>query len=125
MTKNDAGKKLFCSFCGKTYEEVDMLVAGPSSYICDRCIETCVDILNGEYIDEEGLVYTREYDLPKPAEIKEILDQYIIGQERAKKNLSVAVYNHYKRIGASRINPDVELQKSNILLLGRCRNSEK
>jgi len=100
-----------CSFCGKAVEEVKKLVAGPDVYICDECIELCVDILQEE--SEETKLLT---GIPKPKEIKAFLDQYVIGQEHAKKVLSVAVFNHYQRINHK--NPDVELQKSNILLLG-------
>ena len=104
-----------CSFCGKTQEQVRKLVAGPGVYICDECIELCNEIIEEE-IGEEGdfsLV-----DLPKPQELKQALDQYVIDQEDAKKILSVAVYNHYKRINAAQKIEDVELQKSNIVLIG-------
>lgn len=112
----DDNKQLRCSFCGKPENEVARLVAGPGSvYICDKCVATCNKIVAGDY-DPRG--YQME-DLPKPHEIKEVLDQYVIGQEDAKKILSVAVYNHYKRINhAERADDDVELQKSNILLIG-------
>ncbi|MCI7612424.1 MAG: ATP-dependent Clp protease ATP-binding subunit ClpX [Selenomonadaceae bacterium] len=117
MSFNDNDDKLVCSFCGKPQDMVRKLVAGPGVYICDECIELC-----NEIVDEE----VREQDddgvrgLPKPKEIKKILDQYVIGQEDAKKSLSVAVYNHYKRINADsrKLKKDVELQKSNILMLG-------
>ncbi|MDR1070749.1 MAG: ATP-dependent Clp protease ATP-binding subunit ClpX [Gracilibacteraceae bacterium] len=108
-------KKLKCSFCGKTQEQVKKLVAGPGVYICEECIALC-----NEIVDEE-LQGDREWNLyavPKPREIKEILDQYVIGQEMAKKSLSVAVYNHYKRVNAGAKIDDVELQKSNIVMLG-------
>ena len=115
MAKYDNQKQLKCSFCGKTQDQVKRLVAGPGVYICDECIELCQEIINEEF-EEDIDMGIRE--LPKPKEIKEFLDQYVIGQEKAKKALAVAVYNHYKRIN-SRIKPDdVELQKSNILLLG-------
>ena len=117
MSFNDNDEKLVCSFCGKPQDMVRKLVAGPGVYICDECIELC-----NEIVDEE----VREQDddevrgLPKPKEIKSILDQYVIGQEDAKKSLAVAVYNHYKRINADsrKLKKDVELQKSNILMLG-------
>ncbi len=112
-----------CSFCGKTQEQVNRLIAGPNgTYICDECIEICNEILDEELIrDEEGFGQQETADLEinllKPEEIKAFLDEYVIGQEQAKKVLSVAVYNHYKRILAGPM-PDVELQKSNILMLG-------
>ncbi len=113
---NDA-TNLSCSFCGKTQKEVKKLIAGPTVYICDECIELCNDII-AEEVDRDQSSTTKE-QIPKPHEIKEILDQYVVGQERAKKILSVAVYNHYKRIQEGKSAPDdVELQKSNILLLG-------
>lgn len=113
---NDDKGQLKCSFCGKTQDQVRKLVAGPGVYICDECIELCNEIVEEELGDEE------EYelkDVPKPSEIKAILDSYVIGQERAKKSLAVAVYNHYKRIntGAPK-NDEVELSKSNIMLIG-------
>ncbi|NLA26888.1 MAG: ATP-dependent Clp protease ATP-binding subunit ClpX [Firmicutes bacterium] len=111
----DEKGQLKCSFCGKTQEQVRKLVAGPGVYICDECIELCNEIIEEE-IGEEGdfnLV-----DLPKPQELKEALDQYVIDQEDAKKILSVAVYNHYKRINAAQKVEEVELQKSNIVLIG-------
>jgi len=107
---------LHCSFCGKSQDEVRKLIAGPTVYICDECIELCNEII-AEETEEERLI-SAKVAVPKPAEIKDRLDEYVIGQERAKKILSVAVHNHYKRID-SRINlGDVELQKSNILLVG-------
>lgn len=116
-TKFDDTKQLRCSFCGKTQEQVKRLIAGPSVYICDECIELCSEIieeeLEGAYEEDEAA------DMPKPKEIKAHLDEYVIGQEDAKKALSVAVYNHYKRIHrAPRKKNDTEVQKSNILLLG-------
>ena len=114
MAKSDDKKERRCSFCGKTENEVDTLVSGPGVYICDECIEQCGYILAGEY---DAKKTDNEAGLPKPKEIKEILDQYVIGQEEAKKILSVAVYNHYKRIAYSD-KDDVELQKSNILMVG-------
>ncbi|WP_022853821.1 ATP-dependent Clp protease ATP-binding subunit ClpX [Thermodesulfatator atlanticus] len=114
--KNNKGSDLHCSFCGKSQHEVRKLIAGPAVYICDECIELCNDIIAEEYEREEG-EKTREA-IPKPSEIKAFLDQYVVGQEKAKKILSVAVHNHYKRI-ESKVNLDgVELQKSNILLIG-------
>jgi ATP-dependent Clp protease ATP-binding subunit ClpX len=106
---------LKCSFCGKSQNDVRKLIAGPTVYICDECIELCNDIIAEEWEEEKS----REIrSLPKPAEIKNVLDQYVVGQERAKKILSVAVHNHYKRIESGNDNGDVELQKSNILLIG-------
>jgi ATP-dependent Clp protease ATP-binding subunit ClpX len=112
---SDDKGQLKCSFCGKTQEQVRKLVAGPGVYICDECIELCNEIIEEEIGEETdfGLV-----ELPKPQEIKHVLDQYVIGQEEAKKNLAVAVYNHYKRINAGQKLEDVELQKSNIVLIG-------
>jgi ATP-dependent Clp protease ATP-binding subunit ClpX len=113
---NDKANLLVCSFCGKAQNEVRKLIAGPTVYICDECVELCNDIISEEYDLDDSLEEKRRR-LPKPAEIKKILDEYVIGQERAKKILSVAVYNHYKRV-ESRSSDGVELQKSNILLLG-------
>ena len=113
---NDKANLLVCSFCGKAQNEVRKLIAGPTVYICDECVELCNDIISEEY-ESEGSLEEKRRRLPKPAEIKKTLDDYVIGQERAKKILSVAVYNHYKRIEA-RKGDGVELQKSNILLLG-------
>ena len=111
----DEKGQLKCSFCGKVQEQVKKLIAGPGVYICDECIELCNEIIEEE-LGEENEVEVR--NVPKPVEIKQILDQYVIGQEQAKKALAVAVYNHYKRINSSVKTDDVELQKSNILLLG-------
>lgn len=107
--------QLKCSFCGKTQDQVRKLVAGPGVYICDECIDLCTEIVEEELgtVEEEDLK-----EIPKPKEICEILDDYVIGQDKAKKSLSVAVYNHYKRINSNVKNDDVELAKSNILLLG-------
>jgi ATP-dependent Clp protease ATP-binding subunit ClpX len=119
-TLGDSGKLLFCSFCGKNQNEVRRLIAGPSVYICDECVDLCNDIISEEaqVVDSES----SSDQLPVPTEIKDILDEYVIGQERAKKILSVAVYNHYKRLQVSEMGggdkPDVELGKSNILLIG-------
>ena len=115
MAKYEDKKQLKCSFCGKNQDQVKRLIAGPGVYICDECIDLCSDIIQDEF------EYNVELDttaLPKPNEIKEYLDQYVIGQERAKRALSVAVYNHYKRVKANMLDDDIELQKSNILLLG-------
>ena len=107
---------LRCSFCGKTQDEVKKIIAGPTVYICDECIELCNDIMEEEWQKERAVDLKQE--LLKPVEIKDILDQYVVGQEQAKKVLSVAVHNHYKRINANFNDGDVELQKSNILLIG-------
>ncbi|HAG10899.1 MAG TPA: ATP-dependent Clp protease ATP-binding subunit ClpX [Desulfotomaculum sp.] len=111
---NEKGQ-LKCSFCGKLQDQVKKLVAGPSVYICDECIELCNEIIEEELNEDISLEIG---DIPKPKEIKEFLDQYVIGQEDAKKSLSVAVYNHYKRINLGGKVDDVELQKSNIVILG-------
>lgn len=111
---SDKGQ-LKCSFCGKLQDQVKKLVAGPGVYICDECIELCNEIIEEELSEDLGLELG---DIPKPKEIKDILDQYVIGQEDAKKSLSVAVYNHYKRINLGGKIDDVELQKSNIVMLG-------
>ena len=126
MPKND--DKLKCSFCGKTQDQVKKLIAGPEVYICDECVELCNEILDEEFFeskDKEGSTDTdnlekAEKAIPKPHEIKEYLDQYIVGQDDAKKVLSVAVYNHYKRLkhNKNNENDNVEIQKSNILLVG-------
>ena len=113
--KDDRGGDLVCSFCGKSQDEVKKLIAGPTVYICDECIELCNDIIAEEFEKEEAAKLST---VPKPAEIKEAIDDYVIGQERAKKILSVAVYNHYKRIESRAELEDVEIQKSNILLIG-------
>src|SRR6187455_1424551 len=118
--RHDDGKLLYCSFCGKSQHEVRKLIAGPSVFVCDECVELCNDIIREELEDKAE----RSRDkLPKPQEIKTVLDEYVIGQERAKKTLSVAVYNHYKRLqtrnpGGIKAKDDVELAKSNILLIG-------
>ena len=107
---------LRCSFCGKTQDEVKKIIAGPTVYICDECIDLCNEIMEEEYQNENPA--DLKQDLLKPAEIKEVLDSYVVGQEQSKKVLAVAVHNHYKRISANLENSDVELQKSNILLIG-------
>ena len=113
-------KNVKCSFCGKTQENVRKIVAGPGVYICDECIGICKNIIEEDnYEDEEGTYSMGDTEeLPNPAQIKKILDEYVIGQEEAKKTLSVAVYNHYKRINNEEEANDVEIQKSNVLLLG-------
>ena len=113
--KGDDGKLLYCSFCGKSQHEVRKLIAGPSVFVCDECVELCNDIIREEL--QEKSVASRS-KLPKPREIKQVLDEYVIGQDRAKKILSVAVYNHYKRLETRHKKTDVELAKSNILLIG-------
>ncbi len=114
--KGSGEKLLYCSFCGKSQHEVRKLIAGPSVFICDECIDLCNDIIR----DEVTAVQTpgSKSELPTPAEIKDILDQYVIGQDRAKRIMAVAVYNHYKRIRQASRKDDVELSKSNILLVG-------
>ena len=118
MSDKGSGEKLlYCSFCGKSQHEVRKLIAGPSVFICDECVELCNDIIREEIQGEQG-GKSGKSDLPVPHEIREILDQYVIGQEPAKKVLSVAVYNHYKRLRGQSKNDEVELAKSNILLIG-------
>jgi ATP-dependent Clp protease ATP-binding subunit ClpX len=112
---NDEKGQLKCSFCGKTQDQVRKLVAGPGVYICDECIELCTEIVEEELGTEEEVEFK---DVPKPKEIRDILDEYVIGQESAKKSLSVAVYNHYKRINSNSKIDDVELAKSNIAMIG-------
>ena len=128
MAKNDIPKGIKCSFCGKTQESVKKIIAGPGVYICNECIGLCNEIIESEFYDEDEDTYTLAGldKIPSPREIKGILDQYVIGQDEAKKTLSVAVYNHYKRIANEeemmakheKNDDDVEIQKSNILLLG-------
>lgn len=116
MYDNTSGNETVrCSFCGKSQEEVRKIVAGPGVYICNECIDLCKEIIDEEFLDEE----VREFiDVPKPKEILAILNEYVIGQDRAKKALAVAVYNHYKRVNAESSEDEVELQKSNICLIG-------
>ena len=124
MAKNDKPRSVRCSFCGKAQENVRKIVAGPGVYICDECVELCNSIIEAELYEDENAGYTLNElnNLPTPQEIKDILDDYVIGQDEAKRTLSVAVYNHYKRIAHEESNKkdddDVEIQKSNILLLG-------
>lgn len=123
MQKGEREKTIRCSFCGKSQDEVERIIAGPKVYICDECIKVCTNIIENDLYEDSELTYEQENstELPKPEEIKKILDEYVIGQEEAKKTLSVAVYNHYKRINNSReiaSKDDVEIQKSNVLLLG-------
>ena len=118
--RNDDGKLLYCSFCGKSQHEVRKLIAGPSVFVCDECVELCNDIIREELEDKADRAREK---LPKPHEIKAVLDEYVIGQERAKKTLAVAVYNHYKRLqtrgsSGTKSREDVEIAKSNILLIG-------
>ncbi|WP_297527104.1 ATP-dependent Clp protease ATP-binding subunit ClpX [Thiohalobacter sp.] len=113
--KGDDGKLLYCSFCGKSQHEVRKLIAGPSVFICDECVELCNDIIREEMQEKAAASGNK---LPKPKEINEVLNEYVIGQDRAKKVLSVAVYNHYKRLEARNRKDEVELSKSNILLIG-------
>ncbi len=123
MPKSDKDKTIRCSFCGKTQEEAQRIIAGPGVYICDECIKVCTNIIENDLYEDSELTYDEEISdkLPKPEEIKKILDDYVIGQDEAKKTLAVAVYNHYKRINSQKNTADkddVEIQKSNILLLG-------
>ena len=122
MAKNNAPKSVRCSFCGKSQENVRKIVAGPGVYICDECVELCNSIIEAELYEDEKAGYSLNElnDIPSPKEIKEVLDDYVIGQEEAKKTLSVAVYNHYKRVAHEEVSNknDIEIQKSNILLLG-------
>ena len=114
--EDDNGKLLYCSFCGKSQHEVRKLIAGPSVFVCDECVDLCNDIIREEIQEKDSDSAIRK--LPIPEEIKNILDDYVIGQESAKKVLSVAVYNHYKRLNYDKANQEVELGKSNILMIG-------
>ena len=116
--KGSGEKLLYCSFCGKSQHEVRKLIAGPSVFICDECVELCNDIIREEIQQAQGQKTVGGSDLPTPHEISEILDQYVIGQRQAKKSLAVAVYNHYKRLRSNDAKAEVELSKSNILLIG-------
>ncbi|CCZ17549.1 MAG: ATP-dependent protease ATP-binding subunit ClpX [Clostridium sp.] len=123
MQKNEKGRAVRCSFCGKVQDDVERIIAGPGVYICDECVKVCSNIIENDLYEDSELSYETEgvAELPKPEEIKKILDEYVIGQEDAKKTLAVAVYNHYKRINSEKNiseKDDVEIQKSNILLLG-------
>ena len=120
MPKGDKDKSIRCSFCGKGQEEVERIIAGPGVYICDECIKVCTNIIENDLYEDSEITYENEAptDLPKPEEIKEILDQYVIGQDVAKKTLAVAVYNHYKRVLAEQTDDGVEIEKSNMLMLG-------
>ena len=113
---DDNGKLLYCSFCGKSQHEVRKLIAGPSVFVCDECVDLCNDIIREEIQEKDTETTARK--LPIPAEIKNTLDEYVIGQESAKKVLAVAVYNHYKRLNYAKTNGEVELSKSNILMVG-------
>ncbi|MFZ4700835.1 MAG: ATP-dependent Clp protease ATP-binding subunit ClpX, partial [Candidatus Methylumidiphilus sp.] len=113
--KEGSGKLLYCSFCGKSQHEVRKLIAGPAVFVCDECVELCNDIIREELQDN---VSGNSDKLPKPKEIKNVLDEYVIGQEKAKRILAVAVYNHYKRLRSQGRKQEVELAKSNILLIG-------
>src|SRR6516225_3532837 len=115
--KSGSEKLLYCSFCGKSQHEVRKLIAGPSVFICDECIELCNDIIRDE-VGGDAAARAERGDLPTPKEIGAILDQYVIGQDPAKRILSVAVYNHYKRLRHQTRTDEVEIQKSNILLIG-------
>ena len=123
MQRNEKGRAVRCSFCGKMQDDVERIIAGPGVYICDECVKVCSNIIENDLYEDSELAYETEgvAELPKPEEIKKILDEYVIGQEDAKKTLAVAVYNHYKRINSEKNiseKDDVEIQKSNILLLG-------
>ena len=115
MSKESESNKLNCSFCGKSQDEVKKLIAGPNVYICNECVDLCNDIIEEEIKNDEESPYDKALS---PLEIFNQLDDYVIGQEKAKKVLSVAVYNHYKRLSKGNVKDDVELQKSNVLLLG-------
>ncbi|MBL6675202.1 MAG: ATP-dependent Clp protease ATP-binding subunit ClpX, partial [Alphaproteobacteria bacterium] len=114
MSKKEEKESLFCSFCGKSQKEVKKLIAGPTVFVCDECVELCMDIIKEDTKNNKKKL---KKDTPKPSEVKKFLDDFVIGQSKAKKILSVAVYNHYKRLANSSLD-DVELSKSNILLVG-------
>src|SRR5210317_1222053 len=115
QSSDNNGKVLYCSFCGKSQHEVRKLIAGPSVFVCDECVDLCNDIIREEMQDKEE---ETQDSLPSPREINKFLDDYVIGQDAAKKVLSVAVYNHYKRMEYSAGDDGIELSKSNILLVG-------
>ena len=120
MSKYDENNELRCSFCGKPQSQVKRLISGAGVYICNECIELCQDILDAEeqhHLADGNIISDDPANLPKPKEIYEILSEYVIGQDEAKKALSVAVYNHYKRISCN-LDDDVEIQKSNIIMVG-------
>ena len=122
MARTESGELLKCSFCGKSQKQVQQLIAGPGVYICDECVELCNEIIDERQSETKGQA-SADFDLPKPKEIYDFLEEYVIGQEEAKRSLSVAVYNHYKRIRASHgaapsEGDDIDIQKSNILLIG-------
>ena len=124
-TDNNKGETLHCSFCGKSQDEVKKLVAGRGVYICDECIEVCINIVADELNEmEEGKETNSIENLPTPSKIKEFLDQYVIGQDYAKKVLSVAVYNHYKRLNSKKTSKDIDIQKSNVILIGSTGNGK-
>ena len=114
--EDDNGKLLYCSFCGKSQHEVRKLIAGPSVFVCDECVDLCNDIIREEI--QEKPADRDDRKLPTPEEIRDTLDEYVIGQDTAKKTLSVAVYNHYKRLNYEEKGGEVELSKSNILIIG-------
>lgn len=117
MAKNEEVKQIRCSFCGRPESQVEKMISGPGAYICNECVLLCMDIIESSD-NAGGYGSPEDMEVPKPKEIKAVLDQYVIGQDAAKKQLAVAVYNHYKRIKAKPGNDDVEIQKSNILMLG-------
>ena len=114
MSKKNDKETLFCSFCGKNQKEVKKLIAGPTVFVCDECVELCMDIIKE---DNKNIKSKTRKDIPKPSEINKHLNEYVIGQDQAKKSLSVAVYNHYKRL-SNKENESIEISKSNILLVG-------
>ena len=115
MSKKNDKDSLFCSFCGKNQKEVKKLIAGPTVFVCDECVELCMDIIKE---DNKNNKFKIKKDIPKPSEINKFLNDYVIGQKDSKKILSVAVYNHYKRLSSKLENDNIEISKSNILLVG-------